>query len=319
MKRVIGPGLLGLGVFLLVVAALVRFYAAPALVKIPLDQDVISVSEATDASYFDIGSLSVKTGQNIRATRQIQGDVSASSADTVVFKAYVTVANADGTKFSESTDRVALDRRTAHAVNCCDEEVDGDDTRHTGLSYTFPIGTERKTYQFFDTAARKAFPMEYRATDTVKGLTTYKFEQKIDEQVIDQQTLPGAILGQPAKLLLTADMVYSNVRTVWVEPSTGAIVKGQEDQLRVFRAEGGPDTTVLDAEIAFTDGSVDQAVARAEDSMAKAKAITVILPLIALVLGLVFVLIGAIVLIRRSKRIEDSEVAEARANESTRI
>jgi hypothetical protein len=53
--------------------------------------------------------------------------------------------------------------------------------------------------------------------------------------------------------------------------------------------------------------------------MAKAKAITVVLPLIALVLGLVFVLIGAIVLIRRSKQIEDSEVAEARANESTRI
>jgi hypothetical protein len=319
MKRVIGPGLLGLGVFLLVVAALVRFYAAPALVKIPLDQDVISVSEATDASYFDIGSLSVKTGQNIRATRQIQGDVSASSADTVVFKAYVTVANADGTKFSESTDRVALDRRTAHAVNCCDEEVDGDDTRHTGLSYTFPIGTERKTYQFFDTAARKAFPMEYRATDTVKGLTTYKFEQKIDEQVIDQQTLPGAILGQPSKLLLTADMVYSNVRTVWVEPSTGAIVKGQEEQLRVLRAEGGPDTTVFEATVAFTDQAVDEAVARAEDGIGKAKLITSTVPLVAFVLGVVLALLGALgtAMARRPRQAEAR--AEARQAESSQV
>jgi hypothetical protein len=316
MKRVIGPGLLGLGVFLLVTAALLRFYAAPALVRIPLDQNVVSVSEATDAAYFDIGSLAVKTGQSLRATRQVQGDVDASSSDTVVLDAYVTLADSTGAKISEATDRVALDRRTAHAVNCCDEEVDGAPARHAGLSYTFPIGTERKTYQFFDTAARKAFPIEYKGTEDVQGLSTYKFEQRIGEQVIEQRTLPGAIIGQPTRLLLTADTVYTNVRTVWVEPSTGAIVKGQEDQLRVFRAEGGPDTVVLDATLAFTDDAVDAAVARAEDSMSKATLVTVVVPLVALVLGLLLALAGAVALFRRSRATEVIEAPEAEAQES---
>jgi hypothetical protein len=320
MKRAISGVVLGLGVFLLVVAALVRFYAVPNLVKIPLDQNVSSVSEATGATYLDLSALSIKTDQNLRATREIRGDVKASSKDTVVFDAFVRVENIDdGSLVSGTTDRVALDRRTAAAVKCCNEAVDSKPTVHTGLSYTFPMGAEQKTYQFFDTTLSKPFPISYRGTEQVKGLKTYRFEQTISEQPIGAQEVPGSLVGQPNEPSVQVEQVYSNVRTVWVEPSTGAIVKGQEDQLRVFRAEGGPDTTVLDAEIAFTDGSVDQAVARAEDSMAKAKAITVILPLIALVLGLVFVLIGAIVLIRRSKQIEDSEVAEARANESTRI
>jgi hypothetical protein len=299
MKRAISGVVLGLGVFLLVVAALVRFYAVPNLVKIPLDQNVSSASEATGATYLDLSTLTIKTDQNLRATREIRGDVKASSKDTVVFDAFVRVENIDdGSLVSGTTDRVALDRRKAVAVRCCNEAVDSKPTVHTGLSYTFPMGTERKTYQFFDTTVSKPFPISYRGTEQVKGLEVYKFEQTISEEPIGTQEVPGALVGQPNALSVQADQLYSNVRTVWVEPSTGAIVKGQEDQLRVLRADGSPDTTVLAAKIAFTDKTIGESVKRAKDGMAKAAAVAVIAPLVALILGLVLLVIGLVLFFR---------------------
>jgi hypothetical protein len=315
MKRVIAPVLLGLGVFLLVTAALVRFYAVPNLVKIPLDQNVTSVSEATGATYLDLASLSIKTGQHIRATREIRGDVEASSADHVVFDAFVRVENvADDALVSGTTDRVALDRRTAHAVNCCDESVDSKSTRHSGLSYTFPLGTARKTYQFFDTTARKPFPIRYEGTEKVGGLSTYKFEQSISEQSIGEQGVPGSLVGQPNQLAVQVDQLYSNVRTVWVEPTTGAIVKGQERQLRVLRTPEGEDTTVLEATVGFTPQTVDQAVARAKDSIAKAGLVSLAIPVAALMLGLLLAAAGAVLLFRQravaGRRRADEQEAE---------
>jgi hypothetical protein len=299
MKRAISGVVLGLGVFLLVVAALVRFYAVPNLVKIPLDQNVSSVSEATGATYLDLSTLSIKTDQNLRATREIRGDVKASSKDTVVFDAFVRVENiADGSLVSGTTDRVALDRRKAQAVRCCNEAVDSKPTVHTGLSYTFPMGTEQKTYQFFDTTVSKPFPISYRGTEQVKGLKTYRFEQEISEQPIGTQEVPGALVGQPNELSVQVDQLYSNVRTVWVEPSTGAIVKGQEDQLRVLRGTSGSDTTVLAAKIAFTDKTVGDSVKRAKDGMAQAAAVSVIAPLVALILGLILLVIGLVLFVR---------------------
>jgi hypothetical protein len=318
MKRVVAPVLLGLGVFLLVTAALVRFYAVPNLVKIPLDQNVSSVSEATGATYLDLASLSIKTGQHIRATREIRGDVEASSDEHVVFDAFVRVENAaDDSLVSGTTDRVALDRRTAHAVNCCDEAVDSKDTRHTGLSYTFPLGTEKKTYQFFDTTVRRAFPMEYKATEDVEGLSTYKFEQTISEQSMGEQGVPGSLIGQPAELSVQVEQLYSNVRTVWVEPTTGAIVKGQEQQLRVLRTPEGADTTVLEAKVGFTPKTVDEAVARAEDSMAKARLLSVVVPVAALLLGLLLAAVGAVMMAGRRRTVRRH--ADERDEEPSRV
>jgi hypothetical protein len=311
MKRVIGPVVAGLGVLVLVAALFMQFSGASGLVKIPTDTEVVSVSEATDASYFDLGSLGVKTGQTIRATREVRADAGASTGDTVVFDATLHVETSGGDEISEASDRVALDRRTAHAVNCCNEQIDGEPTRHTGLSYTFPIGTQRRTYQFFDTAARTAFPISYQATEKVGDLTVYRFEQRITEQVIDQRTLPGLLVGQPTRLLITADEVYSTVRTVWVEPTTGAIVDGRDDQLRVLRAEDMQDIPVFDATFEFTDQSVEEAVDRAADNKARAAVATGVLPLVGIAGGGVLTLVGLVLMYRWNRRRPAPVTAEA--------
>ena len=50
---------------------------------------------------------------------------------------------------------------------------------HDGLSYRFPFDTEKKTYQYFDPIAQKAFDANYEGEEDVNGLTTYKFIQNV--------------------------------------------------------------------------------------------------------------------------------------------
>jgi hypothetical protein len=287
----------GLGVFFLVIAAALQFYAVPNLVKIPLSQNKTSVSEATDVTYLDYSVLEIKTAQNLRATRKIRSDVRASSDDHVVFDEFLTVENADtGKLVSATTDRVALDRHDAHAVNCCNEAVESKPTEHTGLTYTFPLGTEKKTYQYFDTTALKAFPMEFQGTENLGGLTVYRFRQTVPEQVLSQKGVPGSLIGR-SEPLLTADQVYSNTRTVWVEPTSGMIVKGQEEQLQVLRADGGPDTTVLKAKVAFTEDNVAAGVKEAKSKRSEITLISKTLPTAALAVGILLVLVGIVLLL----------------------
>ena len=46
-------------------------------------------------------------------------------------------------------------------------------------------------------------------------------------------------MGETAPTV-TVPRFYDNLRTVWVEPVTGVIVKGQEVQHQVFRDAAGP-------------------------------------------------------------------------------
>jgi hypothetical protein len=298
----------GLGVFFVVLAAVLQFYAAPQLVKIPLAVDKESVSEAKGATFLFIdesvpGSpkISIRTGEDLVATRKIVSDVDASSDDHVVFDQFQRVEDTDAELVSAATDRVALDRHSAEAVACCKEAVDSKPTEHEGLSYTFPLGTERKNYRFFDTLVRAPFEMRYQGTEQIDGLGVYKFQQNIFEQTTERdRAVPGSLVGQPGELTVTGDIVYSNVRTVWVEPTTGSIIKGQEEQHRVFRAPGGADTTMLDADFAFTPKTVAANVEEATGKKSEIMLISSILPPIALGLGVLLVIIGLVLVLTRS-------------------
>ena len=53
MRRILGPLLFGLGVFLLVGGLLLRFYAYPRVAVAPIDQNSVTKLEATGATLFD--------------------------------------------------------------------------------------------------------------------------------------------------------------------------------------------------------------------------------------------------------------------------
>ena len=297
MRRVIGLVLVGLGIAALVAAPLLKWYAAPRLLKAPLDQFSETVSEATGATYLDIGALEVKTGRDFVATRTVRGDVAAGDAERAVYDVFVKIVDPDKPGEGEeqlvsaNTDRVAFDRTTSEAINCCDENLNGEPTQHEGIEYKFPFNTEQKTYQYFDTSIAEATDMNFVQESELEGLTVYEFEQVIEPTKIAELDVPGDLVGSD-EASLTVDRFYSNVRHVWVEPLSGVIVQGTENQLSTLR-DGGEDVlTITEVDLAFSDATVKAQAETAKEVRSSAAVVTTVGPIGAAVLGLVLLALG---------------------------
>jgi hypothetical protein len=299
MRRVFGGILLGLGVLLIVGAALVKWVAAPALLKIPDDVDLTTVAQGS-SQVFVLQAQAVQTVPVV-ATRIVRSDAKAGTSSVGVFDETLCLRNGAGTTqpgadgcvpqtdpafVDRTTDRVAFDRKTALAVPNGQKygaAVNDDPSiRHVGLSYTFPIDTQKKTYPFFDTVVGKAFPMNYRATEKINGLDVYRFEQTVPESDIK---IAGVLPGK-----------YSNVRVVWVEPTTGVIVKGSEQIKQTF-ASGGQ--TAFSGTLVFNDATVKSQADYAKKQLTKVHLIRMWIPLALAVLGVALIVVGALLLRRR--------------------
>ncbi len=76
MRRVFGVTLTGLGAFLIVLAAMCRFYLPGQVIKFPLNEYSVSTLSGTNMSYFSQQTGSVVNGATVRAISTVQGDVS---------------------------------------------------------------------------------------------------------------------------------------------------------------------------------------------------------------------------------------------------
>jgi hypothetical protein len=281
MRRFWGYLLVFLGVFLVVFAAVVKFAVAGPAVKAPLsipEKYIKIIAAGTDFNYFDGNSKVAVYDESLCLTRDTDGS----------HPGCVDKADPQKRLITNSTDRVAFDRKSAMAVN--DKKyganVDGNSAiKHDGLSYKFPIDTKKQTYPFFDTVVGKAFPMRYAAKEKLAGLTVYKFVQTIvDQPVYTNHTFPST---------------YTNTRTVWVEPTTGVIVKGQEELKQVLTGREGlnPNSPVtepglagivaLQGTLAFTPATVRLQAQLAKDNLPKIHLVRLWLPLSSLIVGVV--------------------------------
>jgi hypothetical protein len=294
MRRWLGPLLLGLGVFLLVTAGMLRLFVADRLVVTPIDQYTQTVAVGP-GSYFDAGALQEKSGDLV-ARRTVRADVPASNEDTTVWDVSVVLETGDGTFVRATLDRVALDRKTAESVNCCGEAVDSEPARHSGVSYKFPFDVEKRDYQFWDPNSRQAFPARFISEEEVQGLTTYKFLQQIPGQELRRQEVPASLVGETGTTF-QAPVWYQNVRTVWIEPRTGVIVKGNEQNKTTLRNSQGEDkVTVVQFDLTFDEATQRSQKDLADDGITSIQLISLWLPLLALVLGLLLVIAGGLLM-----------------------
>jgi hypothetical protein len=164
------------------------------------------------------------------------------------------------------------------------------------VSYKFPFFTEKKAYQFWDVNSRKAYPARYVSEEKIQGLTTYKFIQEIPTQQLRTQEVPGSLVGENTPSF-QAPVMYSNVRTVWVEPRTGVIVKGTEQTRTTLRNSAGEDKViVLDATLTFNEETQRSQANLAKDGITSINLVKWIIPLAALVLGVAFAAVGVLLL-----------------------
>jgi Porin PorA len=244
-------------------------------------------------------SLVVRTGQQLTATRTVHGDAPAGNSDTAVWDVFLQVTAGEDKLLSATTDRVAFDRRTQQAVHCCGENVNGDKlAHHQGIEYKFPFGAKKQTYNYFDTTLRRATLMEFQGEEKVAGIDVYRYVQRIDPTKIAELDVPGRLFSR-AEPAVPSDRIYSNTRTVWVEPASGVIVKGQEEQYSTVRAQqGSGEMVVTDATLVFTDETVDEQADKASEVRTSIAVLTVVGPLASALLGVVLLVIGAVLLRR---------------------
>jgi len=295
MRRFLGPVLLGVGVFLVVLGGLLKFYVADRVILTPIDQYAQTTSPGP-GSYLDPTTQKVRSADLV-AVRTLKGDVAASDKNTAVWDVSVVLSTGDGQLVQATVDRVATDRRTAEAVNCCGEAVNSVPTRHSGLSYKFPFDTQKQDYQFWDANVKKAVPAKYVSEETVQGLTTYKFISEVPATQIQTLEVPGSLVGESAPSV-QAPVYYDDVRTVWVEPKTGVIVKGSEQNKTTLRNSAGQDkTTVLQFDLTFNNDSQRSQAQLARDNIGKIDLLTTWLPLIGLLVGIVLIIAGLIIMV----------------------
>jgi hypothetical protein len=225
MRRTLGFIAVALGAFLIAAAPLVKWYLAPRATRIPLDQYSVSTSVSDGQSVvLDKGKLLIRKGLTLTNRQVVQG-TGGGDGRTAVWESLTRLADADGALVSATKEKVALDRVSAMAVRCCDEQLDGVATEYQGLTFKFPFDTGRHDYPFFDTDTKRAWPMVYAGEEHALGLTLYHFVQTVPATDVETLEAPKSLLGLPGEGSQAVHRYYQNVTDVLVEPVTGIIVR----------------------------------------------------------------------------------------------
>ena len=262
MKK-LGLVLTGLGAFLLVVALVLKVYAYDELAVAPKDQNSLTVLVGSDATIFDIASLEEMT-LDLRTEVITIGDVDAAEEHgdgVVVWYSKTSSRTSDGVVRSRDTELAAFDAHTGEAVNCCGEFVEEEEgnpefIEHKGLLSKFPFGTEKQTYDFWDGTLREAIPIDYVGEEEIEGVTTYKFEHTIPPTETGTIELPADLLGEDGEDALTAQRMYANVRTLWIEPNTGVVINRQEQQNSTIAYDGTDRITTTQVNTGYDDETI---------------------------------------------------------------
>jgi hypothetical protein len=296
MRGIIGLVLAGLGAFLILVAVLLPTWVVGQVLKFPLSESETATLDASNASYFSVASLRERTGVTLQATYTITGDPSAGNSSTAVWNQTSDVYDVTNhAQVQQMTRRFAFNRRTGQLVDCCGASVNGDKSvRQTGLvGSVFPIGTQKQTYQVFDTTLKKTMPFVYSGTTTVDGIGVYEFVENVTPTQIATVTLPGSYVHSKAATVTIGEFDAEHL-TYYVDPETGALVDVNELQSTTLRtsATAAPALVGLNADLIATPASVSQIVGLDRSGRSELTLIEITLPLVLGIVGGVALLAG---------------------------
>lgn len=245
-------------------------------------------------------------------------------------------------------DRVSVNRKTSvpngtvsalqleaapEGVNVKDVSVQLPDRK--GFQYKFGFNVKKRSYLYYDLNTRQDQPAKYVGEKTFNGVKTYEFVSEVPET--DLSSLPnaqgeaalGTMLTMPAKWWgitgrgvkpddkITMHRYASATRHVFVEPETGTIVNGREDQRQYFKSPDQSDGTpapvrdfkldALKATFQWADGTVNAQADRAHHYMNLLKLGGFWLPLILGIVG-ALLLLAWILIIWRTRNSADKNL-----------
>ncbi len=293
MRRVAGYVLFTMGCLFIFLAPLLRFYATPRVEKAPTDVYDRSTSFGT-GKIFSAKTFTVEGPMPLENLSIAKGNPAASTHDVAVISIFGRTINLrTHGDIDYSFDVYAMNRDTGYAIHCC-----GESPRHEGLTLKFPFGTKKQTYQFYDSTAHKAFPARYIRTETVDGLNSYMFVSTVPPTRIGTLRLPGSIAGVDLPGIDT-DRWYKATTTVWVEPVTGAILKGAQTSAQWVTYLGQFVTTLAYTNFVNSPASVQATATKIKTQDGQLLLVATVLPIFGPVIGIVMIVV-ALLLLRSS-------------------
>jgi len=313
MRRVSWSVLTGLGVFFIVLAVLSKFFVPGQAVKFPLNEYTKTTLQASNASYFSEKSVNEESGVTLQATTTTKGDVAAAksvgSNNVAVWQSYTAIediSNHQPVSIPTDGNTLAFDRKTGVLVPWSGNSVGG---KHVDVSGNeqgtlFPLNTQKKDYQVFDTTLLKPVTFHFQGTSTTGGVSTYVFTATIPGTQIGTESLPGSLVGLSASEV-TLPEFYGAQETWFVDPVTGVPLATEQKVTETLQDNTGTTRLVLlDADFKTTPASVTSGVNTVNDASTKITVLNVIVPIVAGVIGIILLVLG-LVLSRR--RPEDEE------------
>lgn len=301
---------IGFGAFFITMALLLKFYAFEKLAVIPIDQNSRQVAVDKDAYIFDAGTLKFQRDATLTTTvgAVAQKDESKSFGHNAVIFSKWQYSSIPQTKTPQtaSTEKFALDRHTGKVIDWSGDQENGKAVKHTGYTVKFPFGTEKTTYPYWDGSIEKSMQMKYAGTEKIDGLTVYRFEGTVPRQTLTTQPtkdVPGFLFGGPKSSPgVTAKATYSNDRTIWVEPETGAFIKVREAQQQwLTNPKTDKSVKVLQTTSTFDDATVKQNVDEYKGKASQLKMLK-IAPWILGILGLLLLIGGVLMAVLLGRR-----------------
>lgn len=297
MRSVVGRLALGLGAFAVVAGAVAIFWGNDAAYRIPMNTD--SYTRLTGQAS---GALA-KSDTPVPVTYIVhtQVDPKRSNGDVIAMEQtscmatttdycidaggkFVLAAN-DDSIVNIGHNKFALDRRTGEPVESQAKYVaDAELVKpYQGVVVKFPFDTKRKDYKYWDGTLGHAVTARYRGQKTIDGLETYRFDISIP--------------STRAEIATNTRGTYSASQSLWVDPKTGSFID-QDARQTVALAD---ETKLLDTAVSYTDSTVKHNVATAKSNGRSLFLIGTIARIVAPALGVVLIVVGLLLLRRRTQ------------------
>jgi Porin PorA len=298
VRRVLGVSLTGLGAFLVGLGLMFRLIVPGMAIKDPLNEHSVTTLTGQNMEYFSTSKLQELTGVSIKAINTVNGDVASGTSSIAVWDGFTALNDTtNNAPIEYSSERLAFNRRTGLLQNCCGAAVGSNSSVHmSGIGYVWPIGAQKKTYEFFDTTLLKPVPVTYDGTATVDGESTDKFVENVNDQQFGTQTLPGSLVGVKDAATVTLPEFLTATNTFYVDPLTGAPVSEVEKQSVTLQDQGVTKLVLLRGTLSTTASSIASAVKTAQSDDRKIAAVQDIIPVVGILLGLALIVLGAVLI-----------------------
>ncbi|AWW36611.1 DUF3068 domain-containing protein [Streptomyces cadmiisoli] len=304
--------LLGLGVFLLVLAPMLAWYVKPRAAVNPVDIDVTAVYTGT-GSYFDVEETETLRDRRITVTQRVRGDVGDSErSGNAVWDVVTTVDTEKSLPAADphdaldfSTARWVTDRRSNRPAHCCREQP-----YHEGEAYLkFPFDVQKRSYRWWDSQLGATVTLGYRGTEKVRGYQGYVFTGTVPPTRVGVRQVPGALVGRPEASQVFAEEWYSNhgIKLI-IDQATGRVLYAQLGPRQTLRAPGAKKDAVvlLDVrKLSHTAATQKFAVGKAEEDSARLRAVGTTVPITAAAAGFALAVVGAVLVVRGRTRPEE--------------